>query len=227
MIALSVCAHTWSHDSDKAYFFIDFDRNSDTLIIQTDLPWTIRQAMFKDLDEDSNFYINYYGKNKFEFDEIMYLYLRKNIFFISSKGDTLFLSSYRKGKHRDHSHGGEVDLIFLIKNWVEDQERYPYEKIRDSIFLTNIPDFYHNTLLCNLDSNHINLNVFKHQDSEWNFESSLKNVNWQLDFENNADQAKDQKKKSSKKDASEMAFWLLIGMIPILIALFLMFRKKF
>jgi len=227
MIALSVCAHTWSHDSDKAYFLIDFDRSSDTLIIQSDLPWTIRQAMFKDLDEDSNAYISYYGKNQFEYDEIMYLYFRKNIFFLSGKGDTLFLSSYTKGKPKDHSHGGEVDLIFLVKNWLEDQERYPYEEIKDSIYLTNISEFYHNTVLCNLDSNHINLSRFKHQESEWQFETSLKNVSWQLDFENKDDHAKEQKEKSTKKDASEMAFWLLIGMIPILIVLFLMFRKKF
>ena len=205
MIALSVCAHTWTHDSDKAYFLVDFNWEGDTILVQSDLPWTIRQAMLNDLDEDSNFYINYYSKNQFEYDEIMYLYLRKNIFFITKKGDTLFLSSYRKGEKKEHSHGGEVDLIFTGKN--------------------KKAGIIQNTLFFNFDSTQVNYHEIHYGNSIEEFQTSLQNTKWQFQFKDHEHES-DSESQSNKKDASEMAFWLMIGMIPILIALFLMFRKK-
>ena len=77
-----------------------------------------------------------------------------------------------------------------------------------------------------VDSTHVNYHEIHYANSVADFETNLNNPSWEFQFKDH-DQESEATTKKNKKDSSEMAFWLLIGMIPILIILFLMFRKKF
>lgn len=201
MIALSVCAHIWSHDSDKAFFTIDFNSSSEHIVVYCDLPFELRMAMFQDLDQDSLTYISHYGKNSFEYGEIQDLYLQKNIFFLKANGDTLQAKLIRALPKEEERSGSKFEMIFLDREVA----------------------VFHNSLFFNFDQEHQNQHKILYQDQKDAFTTSLKNPTYKMELFENPDKAKS----SNKFGSSEMTFWLLLGMIPILLILYLMFRKKF
>ena len=104
----SVCS--WSQDSNETFFEIHFEK--DSVRVDAEFPFTLRQAMFQDLDQDSNAYFNYFGKKEFEYHEIMDFYFRKNLFLVDKSGDTSFIQNYRVIK-TEESNNPQYKFIFL------------------------------------------------------------------------------------------------------------------
>ena len=194
---LSISFNIKAHEVDKAYFIIRSDM--DSIRIFSELPWTFRNALLKDYEEDSLSYFQHYKKKHIEYQEKMFYYIRKNLFLIDMNGDTVYVSSVRKGQKKPHSHGGEVDFIFPLTKY----------------------NVVHNSLMLNFDSTHINAHLIRIGKEELKFSTKKNEVAYQFLDEEDLEQPKE-----AKPQKSNLILWLIIGACFLLLGAFFLFKKK-
>lgn len=95
----------FAHDPDRAFFTISV--TEENTIVEAELPWTIRNALFKFQASLQK------AKTKSEFDSAFFQYVSQNFVLIQKNGENLQLKEVNPVKKENgHSHQNNYEFIF-------------------------------------------------------------------------------------------------------------------
>lgn len=194
MFALLISFNSWTQEKNETYFEIHFEK--DSVRVDAELPFTLRQAMFQDLDQDSSAYFKHFGKREFEYHEIRDFYFRKNFFLVDNHGDTSFIHNYR-----------------IVKSDESNQHRIKFIFLRTSRDLS-----LHNSLLLNFNEENINKHIVWKGGKKFEFETKKGATSFEL-----PSSIKEEVKTSSKPNYLP---WVTFGACALLFGAGLFFRIK-